>query len=122
MDRPNGGFGRGFSQGNGIEVQQAPTDRSQPDRQGEDWSMPINVERTENKIGRHVTSQVPPPNVPPPTEDRLFTDWSSKDSPREKVTQHNLSARSVEPNTTQTVNQTEQPELDPARNEAVGNI
>ena len=55
-------------------------------------------------------------------EDRLFTDWSSNDSPRERVTQHNLSARSVEPNTTQTVNQTEQPELDPARNEAVGNI
>ena len=32
MDRPNGGFRRGLSQGNGIEVQQAPTDRSQPDR------------------------------------------------------------------------------------------
>ena len=55
-------------------------------------------------------------------EDRLFTDWSSIDSPRERETQHNLSARSVEPNTMQTVNQTEQPELDPARNEAVGSI
>ena len=122
MDRPNEGFGRGFSQGNGIEVQQAPTDRSQPDRQGEDWSMPTNIERMENEIGRHETSQAPPPNVPPPMEDRLFTDWSSIDSPRERVTQCNLSARSVEPNTTQTVNQTEQPELDPVRNEAVGNI
>ena len=48
----NGGFGRGFSQGNRIEVQQAPTDRSQPDRQGEDWSMPTNIERRENEIGR----------------------------------------------------------------------
>ena len=47
MDRPNGGFGRGFSCSNGIEVQQAPTGRSQPDRQEEDWSMPTNVERRE---------------------------------------------------------------------------
>ena len=37
MDRPNGGFRRGFSRGNEIEVQQAPTDRSQPDRQEGDW-------------------------------------------------------------------------------------
>ena len=122
MDRPNGGFRREFSQGNGIEVQQAPTDRSQPDRQEEDWSTPINVERRENDMERHETSQGLLPNVPPPMEDRLFTDWSSNNSPRERVTQHNLSARSVEPNIAQTVNQTEQPELDPARNEAVGNI
>ena len=43
MDRPNGRFRREFSWGNGIEVQQAPTDRSQPDRQEEDWCMPTNV-------------------------------------------------------------------------------
>ena len=34
MDRPNGGFRRGYSQGNRTETQQATTDRSQPDRQG----------------------------------------------------------------------------------------
>ena len=73
-------------------------------------------------IERCETLQAHPPNVPPPTENRLYTDWSSTDSPRERETQHNLSARSVEPNTTQTLNQTEQPELDPARDEAVGNI
>ena len=70
MDRPNGGFGRGFCHGNEIEVQQgmrAPMDRSQPDRQGEDWSMPTNVERRENEIERHETLQAPPPNVPSPT-------------------------------------------------------
>ena len=82
--------------------------------------MPTNIERRENEIERHETSQAPPPNVPPPTEDRLFTNWSSIDSPRERVTQCNLSARSVEPNITQTVNQTEQPELNPVRNESVG--
>ena len=54
-------------------------------------------------------------------EDRLFTDWSSIDSPKERVPQHNQSARSVEPNITQTVIQTEQPTVDPAENEAMGN-
>ena len=122
MDRSNGGFRRGFSRGNGIEVQQAPTDRSQPDRQEEDWSIPTNVERRENDMERCGTSQAPPPNVPPPTEYRLFSDWSSIDSPREKASQCNVSARSVEPNITQYVNQTEQPEMDPVRNEAMGNI
>ena len=93
MDRPNGGFGRGFSCGNGIEVQQAPTGRPQPDRQEEDWSIPTNVERRENDTERYETLQVSPPNAPPPTEDRLFTDWSSIDSPRERASQCNISAR-----------------------------
>ena len=84
--------------------------------------MPTNIERRENDTERHETSPAPPPNVPPPTEDRLFTDWSSIDSPRERASQHNVSARSVEPNITQTVNQTEQHEMDPVRNEAMGNI
>ena len=84
--------------------------------------MPTNVGNRENEIERHETSQAPPSNVPPPMEDRLFTDWSSIDSPREREAQCNLSTRSIEPNTTQTLNQTEQPELDSAREEAVGNI
>ena len=121
MDRPNGGFRRGYSQSNGIEAQQAPTDRSQPDRQEEDWSVPVNVERRENETERLEISQAPPPNVPPPMEDRLFIDWSSIDSPRERVPQHNQSARSVEPNITLTVKQTEQPSVDPEGNEAIGN-
>ena len=83
--------------------------------------MPTNVERRENETERHEISQVPPPNVPPPMEDRLFMDWSSIDSPRERVSQCNQSARSVEPNITQPVNQTEQPVVDPAGNEAMGN-
>ena len=84
--------------------------------------MPTKVERRENDIERHRTSQAPPPYVPPPTDDRLFTDWSSMDSPRERVSQCNLSARSVEPNITQPVNQTEQPGLDPTRHEAMEKI
>ena len=119
MDRPNGGFRRGYSQGNGIGAQQAPTDRPQPDRQEEDWSIPINVERRED-TERCEISQVPPPDIPPPTEERLFTDWSSIDSPGERVTQCNQSARSVEPN--MTVIQTEQPTIDPEGNEVLGYI
>ena len=121
MDRPNGGFGRGFSHGNEIQVQQVPTGRSQPNRQEEDWSIPTNVERRENDTERHETPQAPPPNAPPPTEDRLFTDWCSIDSPRERASQCNISARSVEPNITQTDNQADQPRLESARNEAMGN-
>ena len=45
MDRPNGGFGRGYSQGNGVGIQQSPTDRPQPDTQEEDWSTPANIEK-----------------------------------------------------------------------------
>ena len=52
-------------------------------------------------------------------DDRLFTDWSSIDSPRERVSQCDQSARSVEPNIT--VIQTEQPTIDPAGNEVMGN-
>ena len=50
-------------------------------------------------------------------EERLFTDWSSIDSPRERVTQCNQSARSVEPNIT--VSQTEQPTIDSEDNEVL---
>ena len=116
MDRPNGGFRRGYSQGNNIRTQQAPTDRPQPDRQEEDWSSPTNVERKED-TERHQTSQVPPPNVPPPTEERLFTNWSSVDSLQERVNQCNQSAKSVESN--RTVIQTEQPTIDPGDNEVL---
>ena len=121
MDRPNGGFGRGFSCGNGIEVQQTPMGRSQPDRQEEDWSIPTNVERRENDTERHETPHAPPPNVPPLMEDRLFTDWSGIDSPRERASQCNVSARSVEPNITQTDTQVDQLRLESVRNEAMGN-
>ena len=59
--------------------------------------------------------------LPPPTEDRLFTDWSSIDSPREGTLQHNISARNAEPNINQTDNQTEQPRTELAIIKAMGN-
>ena len=117
MDRSNGGFGRGYVQGNNTRAQQqAPTDRPQPATQEDEWSSPTNVERRDN-TERHQTSQVPPPAVPPPTEERLFTKWSSEDSPRGRVNQCNQSARSVESN--RVVNQTEQSTRDPEDNEVL---
>ena len=117
MDRPNGGFRRGYVQGNNTRPQQqAPTDRPQPARQEDEWSSPTNVERRDN-TERHQTSQAPPPAVPLPQKERLFTDWSSEDSPREKVSQCNQSARSVESN--RIVNQTEQSTRDPDDSEVL---
>ena len=120
MDRPNGGFRRGFSQGNGIEVQQAPTDRSQPDRQGEDWSMPTNIERRENEIGRWRLHQ--PLLLMFPLPQRIgYLLIGVTMTPLEK-SKLNITYQLGVLNTPQTVNQTEQPELDPVRNEAVGSI
>ena len=117
IDRPNGGFGRGYVQGNNTRAQQqASTDRQQPARQDDGWSSPTNVERRED-TERHQTSQVPSSEVPPPTEERLFTDWSSKNSPRERIAQHVQSARSVESH--RTVEQTEQTVQEPDDNEVL---
>ena len=102
-------------------MQQTSTGRTQPDRQEEDWSIPTNVESRENDTERHETPRVPPPPAPPPTEDRLFTNWSSVDSPRERTSQCNTSARSTEPNITQTDDQANQPGSEPARIEVRGN-
>ena len=82
MNRPNGGFRRGFSQGNNTRAQQTPIDRPQPERQEDDWSSPTNIERREDPE-RHEASQAPAPDVPPPTVER-FTDWSSIDSSKER--------------------------------------
>ena len=46
MDRPNGGFGRGNGQGNNTRAQQqAPTDRPQPARQEDEWSLPTECQK-----------------------------------------------------------------------------
>ena len=95
MERPNG-FGRGNGQDNNIRtLQQAPIDRPQLARQEYEWSLPPNVERRDD-TERQQTIQMSPLAVPPPTEERLFTDWSSEGSPRERVSQQIQSARSVE--------------------------
>ena len=83
MERSNGGLGRGFSHGNGREFRgetsQVNTERNQQDRQEEEWSVPTSIERREEDTVRQELQRAPP--TPPPSEDRLFTDWSSLDSP-----------------------------------------
>ena len=94
--------------------------RTQQDRQEEEWSIPTDIERRENDTERLESSRAPPP-APPPTEDRLFTNWSSIDSHRERTLQHNVSARNTELNINQTDNQTGQPRSESARIKAKGN-
>ena len=64
------------------EVNQVHTARIQQDRQEEVLSVPSNVERRENDTERHESPRAPPT---PPSDDRLFTDWSSITSPRERT-------------------------------------
>ena len=102
-------------------MHQVQTQRTQQDRQEEEWSIPTNVERRENDSERHESPRAPPSPAPPPTEDRLFMDWSSIDSPRERMSQHNVSARNTEWNINQTDNQADQPRSESARIEAMEN-
>ena len=119
MDRSNGGFSRGYGQSNNTRAQQqAPIDRPQLARQGDEWSLPPNVERRDD-IERQQTTQVSPPTAPP-TEERLFTNWSSEDSPRERVNQQIQSARSVE--SRRTINQMEQSVREPGDDEVLRHV
>ena len=61
-----------------------------------------------------------PPAAPPPTEERLFTDWSSESSPRERASQWLQSARSVE--SRRTLSQTEQILREPRDDEVLGHV
>ena len=63
--------------------QQTPNDRPEPARQDDGWSSPTKIDRREDAESHQMT-QVPPVEVSPPTEERLFMDWSSENSPRER--------------------------------------
>ena len=95
------------------------TVRTRQDRQEEEWSIPSNVERRENDTERHELPRTP--LTPPPSENRLFTDWSSMDSPRERTSPHNASVSNIVPNINQPDNQAVQPGSEPARIEVTGN-
>ena len=61
------------------------------------------------------------PPTPPPSEDRLFTDWSSLDSSGARTLPQNASVRDIEQDINQPDNQTMQPGPEPAQIEATGN-
>ena len=80
-------MGRGFSCGNGREIRgeisEVNTERNQQDRHEEEWSVPTSIERREDDTVRQESHRAPP--TPPPSEDRLFTNWSSLDSPQART-------------------------------------
>ena len=65
-------------------------------------------------------TQASPSAAPPPTEERLFIDWSSEDSPRERVNLQIQSARSVQ--SRRSINQIEQAVREPGDDEVSGHV
>ena len=123
-ERSNGGIRRGNTCWNNRDVReevcQTNTTRDQQDRQEEDWSVPTSMERREDVTVRQESCRAPP--TPPPSEDQLFTDWSSLDSPQARTLPRNVSLREVEQNINQPDNQTTQPGSEPAPIEAIGDV
>ena len=77
------------------------------------------MERRDNSLVRQESHRTPP--TPPPSEDRLFTDWSSLDSPHARTSPQSVSARETGQNINQPDNQTTQPGSESAQIEAMGN-
>ena len=95
-ERHDRGFAGGNNQNDTVRPQQlASTERPTPIRQEDEWSIPSTVERR-NDMKRCQIASTSFPAAPPPTEERLFTDWSSEGSPRGRNNQHIQSTRSVE--------------------------
>ena len=87
MERPSRNSNRGNGQSNGTRPQgTTSTSVPQTSRQGDEWSMLPTTERREG-IERQQITQTSLLVAPPPTEERLFTNWSSEGSPPERTTQ-----------------------------------
>ena len=56
-----------------------------------------------------------------PSEERLFTDWSSLESPHARTSPQSVPIREIGQNINQPDNQTTQPGSEPAQIEAMGN-
>ena len=107
MERPERGFAREIGQDNTTRPQQpTSTDRPAPIRQEDEWSISPPVERRDDAVNCQI-ALTSSPAAPPPTEERLFTDWSSEGSPRDRNNQRIQSARSVEPRTEPVIRESE---------------
>ena len=124
MERSNGGIRRKNTHWTNIDVRedihQTNTTRDQQNRWEEDWSVPTSIERREDVTVRQELHRAHP--TPPPSEDQLFTDWSSLDSPQIRTSPRNISLREVEQNINQPDNQRTQPGSEPAPIEAIGDV
>ena len=107
----NGGFGRCFLHGNGRgavrETYQTTSKSEQRDRQEEDWSIPASVERRNDSPVRQELQRTPP--TPPPSEERLFTDWSSLESHHARTSPQSVPLGETGQSINQPDNQTTQP-------------
>ena len=86
MERPNGGF----STGNGCTIRpQQPVSIERPitNRQDDEWSSPPPIDERRSDMDRCQTESTSFPAAPPPTEERVFRDWSSEGPPRERSAQ-----------------------------------
>ena len=61
------------------EISQMCNTRDQQNRQEDEWSVPASVERREDNTLRRELQRAPPTS--PHSDNRLFTNWSSLDSP-----------------------------------------
>ena len=87
MERSNEDSNRGNGRDNGVRPQiTTSTSVPQIDRQDDEWLVPPITEKREVMERQQIT-WASPPAAPPPTKERLFTDWSSEDSPRERANQ-----------------------------------
>ena len=122
-ERSNGGLGRGFSHGNGREIRgeisQMHNTRNQQNRQEDKWSVPGSIEKREDNTLRRELQRAP--LTSPRSEERLFTDWSSLDSPRTRTSPRNFSIRDIEQDGNQPNNQTIQLGLEAVQIEVMGN-
>ena len=93
--------------------------RNQQNRQGDEWSVSASIERREDNALRRESQRAPPTS--PHSEDRLFTDWSSLDSPQTRTSPRNVSVRDIEQDGNQPNNKTIQSGSEPAQIEVMGN-
>ena len=118
VERSNGGFGRGFScgngRGNGGDSHQVTSERDQSIRQEEEWSIPANIGRRGDILAER-ESPHRTPTTPTPSEDRFFTNWSSLGSPHVRMPPQSVPVGETGPDINQPANQTTQPGAEPTQ-------
>ena len=77
------------------------------------------MERRNDSSVRQELQRTPP--TPPPSEERLFTDWSSLESHHARTSPQSVPIRETGQSINQPDNQTTQPRSEPAQIEATGN-
>ena len=97
------------------------SERDQRDRQEKDWSLPVSVGRREEDTLAGSDSPHRTPTTPAPSEDRLFTAWSSLGSPHVRTPPQSVLIGETGPDINQPANQTTQPGSEPTQIGVTGN-